>query len=113
MMILFASLALASQPQGLKLLTGEDLKATVVGSRLSYGGSEGDEDFAPGGQHTAYRRVPVSGTYVVAWDEVCITRPGSRVCWRLLRDREGGYVVNFALPGAQRALERVSITRPR
>lgn len=113
MMILFASLALASQPRGLTLLTGEELRATVVGSRFSYGRSEGDEDFAPGGRHTAYYRVPAPGTYVVNRDEVCVTRPGSRVCWRLLRDGEGGYVMDFALPGAQRALERVSITRSR
>ncbi|PVM91730.1 hypothetical protein DDF62_06810 [Caulobacter radicis] len=109
MMILFASLLVAGEPQGLKLLTGEELKATVVGSRISYGGREGDESFGPGGAYTVFNRAPLAGTYVVTGDQVCVTLSGTRRCWRLLRNQEGGHVMDFALPGGQHALQRVLI----
>lgn len=109
MMILFASLMLAGEPQGLKLLTGQALKATVVGARFSYGGGEGDEVFRPGGGYVVFNRAPVAGTYVVTDDQLCVTVADERRCRRLLRDRNGGYVVDFVSMGEQRALQRVSI----
>lgn len=109
MMILLASLMLAGEPQGLKLLTGEELKATVVGARFSYGGGEGDESFGTDGRYVVFHRAPVAGAYVVTDDQVCVTGFDERRCRRLLRDRQGGYVVDFPLPGGQRALQRVSI----
>lgn len=109
MMILLASLMLAEEPQGLKLLTGEELKATVVGARFSYGGGEGDESFEPDGSYVVFNRVPVAGTYVVTDDQLCVTGFDGRRCRRLLRDRQGGYIVDFVLPGAQHAMQRVVI----
>lgn len=97
----------------LQPLTGTEIANLIVGARLRFANDSGvcpgsiwittnwELDFRAGGDvRLQYDRAPRYDRYVIAGDELCITRETDRHCHRLYRDENGRiYLAGAEVPG--------------
>jgi hypothetical protein len=106
---------------GLRLLSGQNLRETVLGSRIVALASENDgavwtsptptESFTTDGSYyvSAHRAGTLAGSYTIGQDTVCSSLgPDSLRCWHLYVDDQGMYYRRYVRGSAAR---RVSINR--